>query len=1387
MIIEKRNGLEQFVRQQTIGPAIMGHRFIDIQEGSPDHAREVLNNTPGALYSTGILFPVDGSQSAVIESDTNVVTEDMESDDVAGSQENVTDKDITEDDIVSINQMYPNTMGMTICLDNKMSNVNEIRITLEARHYTKIERKDLGGRYGVLLEQDLATFKSFIDSLGPEELIRQRLIIHELNDIAVLTFSSMSPDETGPLKRKLRDLEKDRARILGSEREGQNLSGYKEFLFHELRYKVAERVEQVRLAGKIRDIESIECSIAHLTDLIGIFESRGYGLWKCKVYKADIKVPTALPTEIKGKVVIDHRQHPKELKDAIKVELDKDTHASLSVNLQFSKNTRKKKDDLHLKVQVLNTSTVFKVPEGDARYYSAFNELVNQRSFFGVRLSVQSEHIIPYKELEVSAGKTVFDEEEVTATLYRQFKDYAIGHGTSVKWDGIKKLVETEYIPSFDTPGVDPTPRRKDKSVEKDGTYVPAKVFGDAWFMQFKALSTLSDIDDTGTIQGLNDFVDAYSDWIDRKRAQYVSGKFDLIAKQELDKCWQDMERMRSNIDKLLAGRNNASNLLCFRLMNTAMFMQLWHSINVKNEKIGTYLSDGFTAFDESFYKGSDDELFGKGVPAAWRPFQLAFILLNLDGIFQRDDDPSWDKRNNLVDLVWFPTGGGKTEAYLGIIALTILHRRRTFQARGGGTAVLMRYTLRLLTLQQFQRATLLIMALELLRRWRMYDLGTEPIYIGLWVGQGSLPNTLEELEKEYKDIQTSQNKGQHTSSSKIPFTKCPWCGHELRPISIEKVTEKKKTYDYNRVYLRCSRPDYKCSFSVPIRQKLQRPDHGPIPVSLCDEEIFQHPPALLFGTVDKFAQLAHKVSEDPDSRHKDSRRIFGVGDWESGKLPKGGHYLSPDLIIQDELHLLLGPLGSSVALFESAIDQLCTREQNGRPLRPKVISSTATTRNTGLQIMALFDRELNLFPKPGIECDDSFYAFYERETPTSDGSHPIYLSKRRYIGILPTGRTQMWMQMRLSAILMVHRAIFESAGLGKDGFPLITPYQDDLVKTMDNYHTMLTYFNSLKEVGKTESQIDTYIIKEIRKVFNMVLRPGKMMHALYTYSLTSGELTGRLSGEEVKKELDKVSLKWLPGDRFVHLNDKGERRNGTALPDIVVATNMISVGIDISRFNTIIINSMPRNLAEYIQASSRVARDTYGLVFTVHHPFRARDISHYEKFIEFHEKMYSYVEPISITPFTKKAVSRYLSLYLATMLRHRTVFVPRGSAGSISDMSEQQIDHLLQQLVAYFSIREERLSSIPNIDPLIKHLLLKENVKDIEHKLAQALRSWKELSDRIRIEGRPLVFTSKRPPQEQLYVDIDEYEANIHSPDWQVPQSLRVIEPEAVIKIKSK
>ncbi|MBE7640387.1 helicase [Salegentibacter sp. BLCTC] len=1418
-IFNKREELERFIREQTLGPGISGYRFVNLEatcnadkdlkiEFPINNEFEILNTMPAALYSTGILFPKDKSDSAVVGAQIDANDDENGND----NEEEEKDVDNLKDDLgnvdgsdtLELNQMFPQAMGLTFCMKEKFVEDGNMSFNISARYYQKI-KKDKLLNVGVLCEVNPDLFSMFLINNNLSKYIN--IVDYGVNK-CIKAIHKLSNEDTKEINQILRLIDQNKAKEI-FEKDVKafingtlnftppNLSSLTQTIFSELKNKTDNSETRKKLYEASQKVELLENYKNHIKDLINLYRNT---IWASENLKAEVKISNINFESNKTKKTylayksrdysenIEIKRSDNTISDSLehlfKISLDDEEYASLSANIQLSRDSRKSNNKVFVKIQLINDSTPFKVDPKGKRYYSVATEKVNNKAFFGVKITSESKNIIPYTNYEYKKDEdNQFNEDTTTKFIYHQFEDYAIGHGCSVNWkkQNTKVRVETEYLPACETPDIEPVPRNKNKEPIKksNGEFTSPPFLENPKPQEFKWLSTFSNAENQEVVSGLLEFVDSYGKWIQQKRrnSKYQS-EYEDIANQELNKCHKDYIRMKKNIESLLKGESNVENLNSFRLMNAAMFMQLFHSEKVKNGEIGSLMAENnFSGFNLDFYKKADDRLFSKTESAGWRAFQLAFILLNLDGIFKPENDDQWTARNEWVDLVWFPTGGGKTEAYLGLIALTIINRRKLHKEEGGGVAAIMRYTLRLLTMQQFQRATLVIMALELLRRWDENQLGLEPISIGLWVGDNSLPNSMEGLLEELQKLKEGKK-------NKIPFTNCPWCNSKLRPIPNGViVSDKNDIFNNGKANIYCD--NNKCSFTPGKNDVFsEKIPYKAIPVNLCDETIFQHPPSLLFGTVDKFAQLAHKVDGNEKGRSKDSRRLFGIGNWEQGK-PQDG-YLPPDLIIQDELHLLLGPLGSAVSLFEAAVDQLCTREDG---TRPKIISSTATTRNTQLQIAALFGREVNLFPKPGVECDDSFFAFYKRRFIGDKNVQPEYIAKRKYVGVLPTGRTQIWMQMRLSAILMTHRVIFELKGLGNHHPINFEEYDKKFTNAMNYYHTIISYFNSLKEVGKTQSQVQTYILKEFRKVFNRVLRPQKLMHALYTYGpIQEAELTGRLSGEEVKNELKNVESEWKPENRFAHIENESKTR-GKVPPEFVVATNMISVGIDVSRFNTIIMNSMPRNTAEYIQASSRVARNDYGLVLTVHHPFRARDISHYEKFIEFHEKMYSYVEPISITPFTKKAIERYLGLYLATMIRHtQNEFTNRNTANTINNLTDGDINELIYELMSYFELKKTKLDSF---DSLIQNLLKVENLHQIKVWLSEALNEWKNREEELDNQT-DLVFNratnraNQQRRQEQLYVDIDAYEGSIHSKKWQVPMSLRVIEPEAAIKINS-
>lgn len=740
MIKTKRDQLEQFISEQLIGPGVCGYRFINISneellaknllaEKPLSYDKEVINIVPAGVYSTGILFPVDKSQND--EDDCLTNTYEKEPVPEEGGEFNSTkdndENSVEEDESVRIDQMFPNSMGLSCCFNNEIIDTNDLLIKIKARYYVKVDQKEEGFNqdYGVLCEIDPGKIRAFIE----HTVLADKVQIVEKGDNRIILIGHITADQLTEIKSFLRSFNESKSADLQSKLSefnfpirSNNFSSLKQSCYYELKNKCIDDEKRKKLYTISQEIEELENVISHIDELIELNDSRSYGLWQCKPLDITVPFPEKFPLEIKGKKIYSYSKFPG-LRDVFNFSLGKDKKASLSVNFQLSKDSRKSNNRLFLKAQVVNTSSEFKKEKGDSRYYSTFNEEVNKRAFFGVSLSVTSSKVIPYNDIEFTEISEGYDEDEVTRFIYRQFNDYGIGHGCSVKWrlneDG-SRTVETEYIPHCDTPDVDPIPKNKEKIVETKEGFEPAPFVEVTKPLEFKWLSIFSKTANDEVVKGLIEFVNSYGIWIDNKRERYNSEQEAIkqIALQELNKCEADKERMLKNIRLFLSGKGNERNLESFRLMNAAMFMQLWHSIKVKEDGVKILLDSGdFASFDHEFYTNADDTLINDR-SVAWRPFQLAFIILNLDGIFKEQNDNVWEKRNEWVDLVWFPTGGGKTEAYLGIIALTIINRRRLHGSEGGGTAAIMRYTLRLLTLQQFQRATLLIMALELMRRW---------------------------------------------------------------------------------------------------------------------------------------------------------------------------------------------------------------------------------------------------------------------------------------------------------------------------------------------------------------------------------------------------------------------------------------------------------------------------------------------------------------------------------------------------------------------------------------------------------------------------------------------------------------------------------------------
>lgn len=782
----------------------------------------------------------------------------------------------------------------------------------------------------------------------------------------------------------------------------------------------------------------------------------------------------------------------------------------------------------------------------DVRYPDA-SECLYQ---VGFRCRVPEGDICEYPDVDRAFSG---EEERELELMYRRHKTFAVGHGCAASWENSTDTdhVSTELLPKSVVP--DLTHRLSPEyALENSGSDAGSDRVFDLAFLASP---------ETGVNElcnGLELFLDRYEKWIED--AEEESGGTPDYLKPAYRRITQRLrrvlERMRRGIERL---RTDETARDAFRLANLAMLMQMHHG----TDELGGERSErgeAKTLSQDHHYLDLDQY--------AWRPFQLAFQLLTLEGLVDYDSP-----EREIVDLIWFPTGGGKTEAYLAVAAFEIIRRRLVHREAGAGTAVITRYTLRLLTSQQFQRSARLICALELLRRENPEVLGDTPISIGFWAGRSTSPNRYQEaVEKRREMIEIGE-------SSPFQLELCPWCGTELVP---ENRTENADDYgfraDNSSFEMFCPTED--CRF------------HDRLPVSVVDEDLYDSPPTFLIGTVDKFARLAWI---------KGPGAFFGDGD----RLP-------PTLVIQDELHLLSGPLGTTTAVYEAALHELMRVEET----RPKVVASTATIRSAQEQVESLFNRAVQVFPPPGPDESDSFFARVDEEAPG-----------RLYVGVLSPHHKPSTSLIRASTGLLQAP---EEVGL--------SPIEDDI------YRTLVVYHLSLRDLGKTAAFAKDDIPARLK-----VMAPEGDRREIDNHGVV--ELTSNTPSHDIPNVLERLELS--PGDDdFIHF---------------LVCTNMISVGVDVDRLSLMVMHGQPKTTSEYIQASSRVGREYPGLVVTHYSANKPRDRSHYEDFTAYHNSLYRHVEPTSVTPYSAPSRDRSLHAALVILVRHGCELSRDRDAGEFS------------------------------------------------------------------------------------------------------------------------
>lgn len=703
--------------------------------------------------------------------------------------------------------------------------------------------------------------------------------------------------------------------------------------------------------------------------------------------------------------------------------------------------------------------------------------------------------------------------------LYSDVHNYAYGHGCSTvtnEQNGMVTCIQSEFIPEHRL--LQMMPRTLDNA------------------KYLKMIFWLSTNPDEGCAM-LYSITKSYENWLNTlKQDKKIISDYPETSQKSFENIELCISRLRAGISCL---KNNDLAWKSFVLMNHAMMLQRVKTKHCQEEAV------------------------------SWYPFQIAYILQIIPDIID-NSNPFHDT----VDLLWFPTGGGKTEAYLGLSAFTIFYRRFSNPNENDnlGVTIIMRYTLRLLTIQQFERATALICACEKLRK--DYNIPGKEISIGLWIGSGMTPNHIESAESTLQKLKTDSN-AKIYEANPVQITKCPWCGAE---INVSGYSIENSTMNI------CCHKNNDCLF------------HQHLPIYIVDDDIYQHTPTLLLSTVDKFARIAWEER---------AGNLFGA----QGNIP-------PELIIQDELHLISGPLGSITGIYEIAVDEIC--KHFGKT--PKIIASTATVKNADKQIRVLYDRDMIQFPPNGLSYKDSFFA-----VQADLSQRPA----RTYVGLCSIITSSPDMLIKLFALLVYMKHLFKKQK---------KPYD-----VIDQFFTTVGYFNSLKELGSASNIIIDRIFNEIKYLVLYKFNTEATKYGLNAEKggdippyLKNDELTSRNSAQEIKNILDRLSEKFSSELCF----------------DYVMSSNMLSVGIDIDRLGVMCVYGQPKSNAEYIQATSRVGRTNPGIVISLYNGLRSRDKSYYEQFDYYHKTFYKYVESTSVTSYSPRAIEKALHCAFAAIIR---------------------------------------------------------------------------------------------------------------------------------------
>lgn len=859
-----------------------------------------------------------------------------------------------------------------------------------------------------------------------------------------------------------------------------------------------------------------------------------------------------------------------------------------------------------------------------------------ERMMFQAGLSVSP--VEDGKILEYDTAKSYEDdaEAEELRLRFRNRQVFAVGHGMAADWtvvDGRCQRVWLTPVPAFVVAGVETT------------GFEPGTLAHESLSL---ALLATCDSAAAQVLAALRGFVAEFEGWIEAQELRVPSfGPRSAVAERIVARSRQALARMKESLQLL---EHDELLRRAFSLAMSAMRLQMLNGARIQ---------------------GREPE------EPRWRPFQLGFVLVALASTAD-----SQHPDRELVDLIWFPTGGGKTEAYLALAALEIFRRRLSHGIQGGGTAVITRYTLRLLTAQQFQRAAALICAMEVMRQDDQRVAGMAAFSIGLWVGNEVTPGTRQAARDAVERLRKAA-KPQELNEFQVEG--CPWCGTLLVPEERAEADQYGMVIVGRDVIIRC--PSATCRF------------HNELPLNVVDEQLYEVPPTILLATVDKFARLQFNTR---------AGRLLGLG----------SPYRQPSLVIQDELHLLSGPLGTTVAVFDAVVLQLLS--QHGHS--PKIVASTATIRASADQVKGLYGRDVALYPPSGLDDDVTFFS---RPVRSREG--------RLYVGLMPQSMSQ------ASALISATAPLLELPSL------LAASPSKELAR--DSYWTLVMYHNSLRELGRSS----TLVVDDVNgRLETRADRLGLEERYVRTENLI--ELTSRRGPGELPDDLRAMSRS---------IDDRPDA------VDVVLSSNMLSVGIDVPRLALMLMVGQPKTTAEYIQATSRVGRGQIkGLVVTLFRPNRARDRSHFETFRGYHEALYRGVEPSSVTPWSLSSRDRSLAGALVTLIRHSVSDLSGSEGASRMALNDPVLGPRIEKLVGDFAKR------IAASDPY--------EAEESKAALWRLLRDWDYRARTARSEGSSLSYERRKKDEPALLKRFDQ-----PGEGWLVGDSMRSVEPNVAVLVQ--